>query len=355
MLTTSNILVALSVGFAAAAPTVFPLPDGFPNLAPGSPQLQQVQTTAGGTLGNGPPPTGLAPDTVNSFGLIAFNEILEVAFFSELVSNIRARADGYQLDPLIEAFNLKVLDAVVAFNQQEELHALTANAIRQANNADAIQPCSFKFPVGDFESAIALAQTLTDVVLGVLQDVEVNAITANGVAGAPLMQAISSILGQEGQQDGYYRTLQLKRPSAEPFLTGNARAFAFNALRSFVDGDCPSLNEIHFPVFGPLNVVNQPCGDETVYFNVTTTANSTIDEHSQKLVYLNGGNLPLVQDFKVENKTGDVTVLSAFFPHDKNVMDGLTVAAIVKADGKLDSNDGVADATLFGPGLIEVN
>lgn len=52
--------------------------------------------------------------------------------------------------------------------QQEELHAIGANAILASAKQQTISPCRYQFPVSDFESAIALANTFTDIVLGVL-------------------------------------------------------------------------------------------------------------------------------------------------------------------------------------------
>ena len=112
MVITGPKILALSAGLAAAAPFSFPLADGFPG--PSNDSLKQIQVTAGGTLGNGPAPTGLNAETVNSFGLIAFNEIFEVAFFSELVSNITQGVQGYQLPAEVGEYTVASLNAVVA-------------------------------------------------------------------------------------------------------------------------------------------------------------------------------------------------------------------------------------------------
>ena len=46
----------------------------------------------------------------------------------------------------------------------------------------------------------------------------------------------------------------------------------------------------------------------------------------------------------------------ASFPFDKGFANGLTIAALVKGTGEsFKSNDAVAAATVYGPGLIEVN
>ena len=112
MLNSPAALLALSAGIAVAAPFSFPLPDGFPN--PGNDSLTHIQGLAGGTLSNGPPPTGLDPDTIDSFRLIAFNEIFEVAYFSELVSNITQGVDGYELPEESAEYTVDSLNAVIA-------------------------------------------------------------------------------------------------------------------------------------------------------------------------------------------------------------------------------------------------
>ena len=81
------------------------------------------------------------------------------------------------------------------------------------------------FPVSDFLSAITLAQTFTDIVLGVLPQAQ-TLWASDGGDELPLVNLFGSVIAQEAQQDGWYRSLQLKIPSAAPFLTTEAPAFA---------------------------------------------------------------------------------------------------------------------------------
>ena len=83
------------------------------------------------------------------------------------------------------------------------------------------------FPISDFNSAIALASTFTDVVLGTLQDVA-SLLATDG--GDCMVHGIVSVVGQEGEQNGFYRSLLDKNPSALPFLTTSTCEFAFSAL-----------------------------------------------------------------------------------------------------------------------------
>ena len=82
-----------------------------------------------------------------------------------------------------------------------------------------------------------MAKTFTDVVLGTLQDVSV-IFAQNGDTALPGL--VASVIGQEGEQNGFYRILQNQNliPAALPFLTASTRDFAFSALQSFVDGQC---------------------------------------------------------------------------------------------------------------------
>ena len=95
--------IATFIGFAAspvlAAPAIaaryapFPLADGFPN--PSASELQQIEKGAGGTLANGPAPPYLSNAGATNLRLIAFNEIFEVAYFTDLLHNITSNQPGY--------------------------------------------------------------------------------------------------------------------------------------------------------------------------------------------------------------------------------------------------------------------
>jgi hypothetical protein len=50
----------------------------------------------------------------------------------------------------------------------------------------------------------------------------------NGDAGN--IRGFGSTLGQEGEQNGFYRDILGKLPSALPFLTASLRDFAYSAL-----------------------------------------------------------------------------------------------------------------------------
>lgn len=99
--------------FAVAAPTSLgknQLPDGMPDPDPS--ELKQIEQAAHGTLPNGPPPPVISSDGIMNLQLIAFNELFEVAFFNELITNITNKVEGYDIDE--EEANVNVLDALKA-------------------------------------------------------------------------------------------------------------------------------------------------------------------------------------------------------------------------------------------------
>ena len=59
-----------------------------------------------------------------------------------------------------------------------------------------------------------------------------------------------------------------------------------------------------------------------------------------------------MKDVRVD---GDRVCFTANFPYDENVMNGLTIAAVVTSVAHYSDADAVAAATVFGPGLIEIN
>ncbi|KAL1638847.1 hypothetical protein SLS58_008552 [Diplodia intermedia] len=332
----------------------FPLSNDFPN--PDQKEIDDIQEIAGGTLPNGPPPPPPSGDALTSLRLIAFNELFEVAFFTDLLKNITENVHGYRVEDATR-LNVNMDDLIIILatvQAQEELHELNANGALEKFNAGPIQPCEYVFGVDNLKDAIALAATFTDVVLGTLQDVE-NDFGLSGDIG--LIRGVASVIGQEGEQNGFYRLFQGKRPSAEPFLTASTREFAFSALNQnfVVPGTCPNIDTIELPIFEPLKLIGsaQP-KDSIVTFQIE--ANSTVDEHDLSLVLINGQNLPIIEKLmNIKKMDHGVIQFDAAFPFDTNLLFGLTIAVVTNTDKGLTDVDKVADATVFGPALIEVN
>jgi len=236
--------------------------------------------------------------------------------------------------------------------QQEELHALNANGALSHFGVAPVQPCKYTFPVQDFKSAVVLASTFTDLVLGTLQEVvERFAMGQN----FNLARQISSVIGQEGEQQGLYRVLQDKIPSELPFLTTSDLNFAFTAIQSFVvPGSCPNIQEIPLRTFEPLEITTPP-GPQTQ--NITVRF---VDPHFKVgnqlwITYINQQNLPIVESLHTLSQENGAVVAKATFPYTEHEMNGLTIAAITKCRGPFGNASSVAADTIAGPGLIIVN
>lgn len=330
-------------------PFSFPLDNGFPTLSDAAKAV--VNVLAHGTEPNGGAPT-LQADDLTSIQLIAFNEIFEVAFFTDLLFNVTNNVPGFGFQD--QNLRQTVINALVAIQAQEELHADNANAILAANHFDPIQACKYQFPTTDLNSALTLAATFTDVVLGTLQDVQLRLAMNNDDGVVPI---IGSVIGQEGEQNGFFRNFVGKIPSAKPFLTRASREFAFSALNQnfVVKGSCPNSNLINLPVFQPLTVVTNPVQpvDQLITFSVPVDKPNPPTGLS--LVLINGQNIPLVEEVQNAQVANGVATFQANFPFTTNVLEGLTIAALTNSTGPFTSAEDVAKVTIAGPGLIEVD
>jgi hypothetical protein len=360
-----------SSSVAAATNT---LSNGFPTLSPQA--LEDVQAAAHGTLPNGgAPPNGTISDLgITSIQLINFNENFEAFFFSSLVSNITNRVSGFDIQNDDERnYILEALNAVVA---QEELHAVLATALLKSQGKEPILPCSYHFGATTFEEAIKTAALFTDVVLGTLQDVEINFSQGN-TGDKALIPGVASVIAQEGEQEGFYRILEKANiiPSQLPFLTRSTIKFAFSALNQnfIVPGSCPNIGNINLPIFGTLKVVTQdikPAVEQTLSFSVDLSTlhgvnlpnapsmsnyqNYNWQEHLG-LYYINQQNVPVAANVSNVNTNAiPIVTFDADFPASASNFNGLTIAAVALA-GNFKSAAEVAHSTLFGPGLIDIN
>ncbi|QDS70671.1 hypothetical protein FKW77_001237 [Venturia effusa] len=362
-------LLAAPVAQASTNAVPFSSP-GFPN--PNAAQLLAIEVQAHGTLPDGSPPTMISANGITNLQLIEFNENFEVAFFGSLLNNITTNVPGFEInDPKDRGI---VIDALTAILAQEELHALNAEGALKHFGQQPILPCKYVFSTTNFQDAIALAATFTDLVLGTLQDVIELFANANDNA---LTRGVASVIGQEGEQEGFFRLVRDKKliPSSQPFLTTSTRHFAFSALQGFVvPGSCPNANLINLKVFGPLNLATKTvlAQDQTLAFtfDVSTlkaaglpsnsplsagTALSGYNWNALSVQFINGQNTPISAPLKNVKVSGTVVTFDAFFPFTANLLDGLTIAAVTVGSGPFASADAVALQTLFGPGLIEVD
>lgn len=100
------------ISLVQAYPFSFPLPNGFP--FPDNDALEQLYTTAGGNFTNAPLAPKFDDDSLTSWKLQAFNEFMEVAFFTQLISNITEGVPGYELDQTSKCNILKTLKTIQA-------------------------------------------------------------------------------------------------------------------------------------------------------------------------------------------------------------------------------------------------
>jgi hypothetical protein len=373
-----SVLIGLScvASLASAAPFSFngdALKNGFPNPNPS--QLNDIEVAAHGSLPVAAPNAvskPLAADSLVSQRFIAFNEIFEVAFFTSLINNITVDAPGFKIDNQTKKNDL--LDDLKAIQAQEELHAINANKALTGNKQDPIQPCQYNFPTTTLDDAIALAATFTDLVLSTLPDLQTGFAAAND---SGLIRPVGSVIGQEGQQDGFFRAyLKAKKliPAQLPFLTAGTRQFAFSALNQMfvVAGSCPNLDLItkDITINAPLTVKTQGIQpkSQTVAFSFDVSGENAIkpewkghnnDWSGLSLAYVNQQNVPVIEPLQnvQVNIHGQVTIsFEALFPFNGTTFgQGLTIAALVPSGGDLSTVVAVSGATIAGPGLIDIN
>lgn len=330
-------------------PFSFPLSNGFPNLSQAA--LNATEEQAGGTEPNGGAPT-LTADDLTSFQLIAFNEIFEVAFFTDLLYNVTNNVAGFTVnDPNLRQI---IINSLTSIQAVEELHADNANKILQANGLQPIQPCQYKFPSDTLESALAFAKTFTDLVIGTLQDIQLHLADNNDNAVVPI---VGGVIGNEGEQTGFFRVFTGLTATELPFLTRATRDFAFSALNQnvVVPGSCPNSNLIKLEIFDTLTVVTTPTAkDQTLTFSVSASQVKA-KPNTLSLVYINSQNVPIVEPLTNIQVSGGTITFSAYFPYSEYLLNGLTVAALTSSAGPFTDAEDVAKVTVAGPGLIEIN
>ena len=109
---TSLITASAAATAITASPVKFPLPDGFPNPSPA--QLAMIEKEAQGPLPASPLPTSLKSNGVSILQLLALNEIFEVAYFTQLLSNVTNNVPGYEPQSLAGLDRAYVLDTLTA-------------------------------------------------------------------------------------------------------------------------------------------------------------------------------------------------------------------------------------------------
>ena len=332
----------------------------FPN--PNPEQLQAIFKAADGKLGNAPPPAKLEKGTLTALQLIAFNEQFEVAFFSSFIQNITNNVPGFEFAD--QKKKEELLDILYSVLAQEKLHAINAANSLKKFDFFVPQPCQYQFPSTTTREAIQLAEKFTALVMGTLQDVSFLA-AKNGDIGT--VRGVASSLGQEGEQEGFYRILLSKKPSQKPFLTTNVAAFAFSAVHNFiVPNSCPfELNKIELPIFPVIDVITgakdnaiEP-RDQYITFKTNLSGIKAAQPYYGKngeglfITYFSGQLVPFSVPIQNVKWTGESVTFDALLPYEDNVMDGLSVASLTMKD-KFAAPGDVVEWTLAAPGLIQV-
>lgn len=202
--------------------------------------------------------------------------------------------------------------------------------------------------------------------LGTLQDAS-QLLATNGDAGP--VRGVASVIGQEGEQNGWYRSLLGFKPSEKPFLTTSVAPFAFSVLQTFVVS-CPfdqtDKSLINIPIFPTISVLSGEGGtnvlpqDQMLEFSADlTSAPAGWQEYESSceglfVTYFTGQNLPVSEPVTEASFVGNVVTFKANFPFSANVMEGLSIASLTTS-GNFSSPDDVPAATLAAPGLIQVN
>lgn len=187
------------------------------------------------------------------------------------------------------------------------------------------------------------------------------------------MRGVASVIGNEGEQNGFYRQLLGFKPSEKPFLTTSVAPFAFSALQDFIVS-CPfdqtDKNLINITIFPTIKVLTGDGGsnvspqDQMLEFSADLAkapAESGSWEQYRNgngeglfVTYFTGQNLPISVPVLKATFDGSVITFKANFPFEENVMDGLSVASLTTRGGFTNPDD-VPAATLAAPGLIQVN
>lgn len=202
--------------------------------------------------------------------------------------------------------------------KQEEIHAIGAINSLQSSGAFVPLPCKYDFPFKTLKDSIALAETFTAIVLGALQDA---AVTFSEDNQSRAVRILSSIIGQEGEQNGFYCNYLGFVPSEKPFLTFVPGAFAFSILQlGVVPGSCPyDLGEIDLPIFPGLEVNGDTIAvlepkDQTLSFKADLGAFDDAKDYigcgndKLYLTYTTGQQLPIsVEVEELEWDDGKVT------------------------------------------------
>lgn len=180
--------------------------------------------------------------------------------------------------------------------------------------------------MNNFTAAVTLAATFSDLGLGALQYV-LELVGANG--DIDLIRDLTAVVGQEAEQEGFYRFLLGRNPAEKPFLTYALGSDAVSyVVNNFVVADSCSFNisDIDLPVFTALTVEDISNGldvqpeDQTLTFNadLTNVADAAGfiggDGTGLFVTYLSGQLKPISEPVSNVRWQGSNILFDAFFP-----------------------------------------
>ncbi|CAD0114513.1 unnamed protein product [Aureobasidium uvarum] len=316
----------------------FPLANGFPNIKVPSPELRTVGEAAVGILPNTPLAKHLAPADVTSFQLIAFAELFQVAYYISLYNNITHSVPGYAVPGPIEPSLLSVLEKTIT---QEELHALSANAVLNAAIHDSVQPCQYVFPFDNFFAAINFATIFSDVVIGTYQNFQTT-LALNGDSGYIALMA--SIAGPTAERNA--------NPAELPFLSISSGPWAYAALTHhvIVKDSCPNADAIKVPSSNSSPNVSLTTTELAFAF-----VNNGKKPTDLRLVYTNAQNVPIVRKLENVKTIGNFVSFTVPFSYSDTIMSGMTMCWVTSKNGDFSSANGVTAASLFGTAILNIN
>lgn len=128
-----------------------------------------------------------------------------------------------------------------------------------------------------------------------------------------------------------------------------------------VPGTCPNSDTIALRNLPGLTVLTQNPSLNTTSLQFSAAAvpaeggDVVLSPGCHYLAYINGANAPLVEAISDVHIDADgSTTFSAPFPVEGNLLEGLSIAAVIEGETASSAED-VAAKAVWGPGLIEVD
>lgn len=260
------------------------------------------------------------------------------------------------------------------------MHAIAANTFLVSAGEQPIAPCQYDFPVTSFKNAILFAQVFTDLALGTIPIIQLLFSREAGAASRNVL-TLGAILGQEGQQDGFFRGTQRKTPSAAPFLTGASASIAAKVLEKLtVKDSCPQpISDLGFGTLPSLSIDDEagttaePAWPNFISINPRSTKPSPQQnrlsftvvglpqsaEFNPSITYISGQNEPYSVNAFITNpvngvNASDVRHFIANSPAGAQ-SNGLTIALFTRGLGPFDTIEQALAVTNAGPALIEMD